>query len=466
MNTIHKTHIGILILFVVVGFQNVIAQNNFKLPAHESFTLENGLKVYMMVQEEVPLIHFRAVLPAGVRYDTAAHAGLAGITADALSTGTRSYNKATIEETLDFLGASVYNGAGTEAAVVTANYVNKDQNQVLPIIAEMITAPVFPKDEFSKLAQRAVAAIDQKRESPRRVIRDYFNALVYDTHPYANSASGTKKSLEALEVSDLENFYNTHYTPRGTAIAVVGDFNPNTMKELLTNLFKNWNNPVPPPAPAAPIQWPKQPKVVIVNKEDARETTMLVGGVGVARNTKDYIGIQVINTILGGRFTSWLNDELRVNSGLTYGARSSFNALKEGGTFSMSTFTANQTTAETVALLLKTYQKIFEQGIDQSTLSSAKNYVKGQFPPNYETNAALARFLTDTYVYGVPKNYIDLFSNTVDSLTVKDAKRIITTYFPKENLQMVFIGKASIIRPIVSQYGMVKVLEISEDMYY
>ena len=127
----------------------------------------------------------------------------------------------------------------------------------------------------------------------------------------------------------------------------------------------------------------------------------------------------MINTILGGRFTSWLNDELRVNSGLTYGARSGFSALREGGSFSMSTFTANETTEQTIDLLLKTYQKIHETGIDSKTLESAKNYVKGQFPPDYETNAAIARFFTDADTYELPLDYIDRFNEAVKPYNTK-----------------------------------------------
>jgi zinc protease len=238
------------------------------------------------------------------------------------------------------------------------------------------------------------------------------------------------------------------------------------MKIQLSDLLSSWkNNTIL--APTTPeIKALNKASVVVVNKEDARETTMLVGGIGVPRNVSDYIGIQVINTILGGRFTSWLNDELRVNSGLTYGARSSFSALKDGGSFSMSTFTANETTEQTIDLLLKTYQKIHDFGIDTKTLESAKNYVKGQFPPDYETNAAIARFFTDATVYEIPMDYIDKFTETVNSLDSKKAKQIIEDYFPKDNLQMVFIGKASEITSIVTKFGPVKVLEITEDTYY
>ena len=465
MKTNLKTFYFYLVI-LIVGGHSLYAQSNFKLPAYESFRLDNGLTIYMVVQKEVPLVHFRAVVPAGTRQDTNDKAGLAGLTADALSTGTESFDKTTIESQLDFLGASYDTSTGTEAAVISSSFVNKDALVVLPILAEMIMKPTFDLQEFEKLQERAIAGVDQMRESPRSVIGNYFNQMVYGDHPYANIASGTKQSLQQIGIQDLKNFYAQNYQPQGSVLAIVGDFDPVNMKIQLSDLLSTWKNNALLESTTLKIKTLNKANVVVVNKEDARETTMLVGGIGVPRNVSDYIGIQVINTILGGRFTSWLNDELRVNSGLTYGARSSFSALRDGGSFSMSTFTANETTEQTIDLLLKTYQKIHEVGIDTKTLESAKNYVKGQFPPDYETNAAIARFFTDASVYKIPMDYIDKFTETVNSLDSKKAKQIIEDYFPKDNLQMVFVGKASEIKPIVGKFGPVKVLEITEDTYY
>ena len=465
MKTNLKTFYFYLVI-LIVGGHSLYAQSNFKLPAYESFRLDNGLTIYMVVQKEVPLVHFRAVVPAGTRQDTNDKAGLAGLTADALSTGTESFDKTTIESQLDFLGASYDTSTGTEAAVISSSFVNKDALVVLPILAEMIMKPTFDLQEFEKLQERAIAGVDQMRESPRSVIGNYFNQMVYGDHPYANIASGTKQSLQQIGIQDLKNFYAQNYQPQGSVLAIVGDFDPVNMKIQLSDLLSTWKNNALLESTTLKIKTLNKANVVVVNKEDARETTMLVGGIGVPRNVSDYIGIQVINTILGGRFTSWLNDELRVNSGLTYGARSSFSALRDGGSFSMSTFTANETTEQTIDLLLKTYQKMHKVGIDTKTLESAKNYVKGQFPPDYETNAAIARFFTDASVYKIPMDYIDKFTETVNSLDSKKAKQIIEDYFPKDNLQMVFVGKASEITPIVGKFGPVKVLEITEDTYY
>ncbi|HEX7357523.1 MAG TPA: insulinase family protein, partial [Ignavibacteriaceae bacterium] len=193
------------------------------------------------------------------------------------------------------------------------------------------------------------------------------------------------------------------------------------------------------------------------------ETTFMIGGFGVPMSSPDQIQIDVINTILGGRFTSWLNDELRVNAGYTYGARSRFASYKSAGTFYISTFTATKNTEAAIDLAIKTYNRLFEKGIDQATLTSAKNYVKGQFPPGYETAGSLAGFLTQKYIYGLEDSYINDFEKTVNGMTVESANEIIKKYFPKDNLQFVLIGKAEDIREIANKYGKVIEKNITED---
>jgi zinc protease len=441
-------------------------ETGFKLPAYEKVVLNNGLTVYLMEQHEVPLIYVSAVFPAGAMKD-AGKSGLASITAESLLFGTRSYTKAELEEAFDFLGSSVSVDASQEMASLNASFMASHQDKVLPMIKEIIVDPVFNGDEFSKKQTRLLVQLDQLRESPRNVIGTYFNKFIFDQHPYGNPQSGTKASVSKLTVDDAKAFYKVNYVPNGSAIAVVGDFKAKDMKAKLQKLFKDWkkgaaegaNLKVNEPAPLAGN------RVLLVNKDDAKETTFFIGAKGISRDNPDYVGIQVINTILGGRFTSWLNDELRVNSGLTYGARSSFNPLSKAGTFAISTFTQTSTTTEAIDLALQVLDRLHTKGIDETTLASAKNYVKGQFPPRYETAGSQADLLTSMYWYGYDESFINNFQRNVDGVTAEKAKEIVDKYFPKSNLQFVMIGKASEIRDKVKRYGPVTEKEVTADEF-
>ncbi|MCS7052928.1 MAG: insulinase family protein, partial [Ignavibacterium sp.] len=252
-----------------------------------------------------------------------------------------------------------------------------------------------------------------------------------------------------------------------SAIVIVGDFNYSEMKEKIRAKFENWNpqsDRLIYDIRITPKQFNK-PRVYLVDKDNSYETTFMIGGYGVPMSNPDKIKIEVINTILGGRFTSWLNDELRVNAGLTYGARSRFASYKYSGTFAMSSFTQTKNTEAAIDLALKTYNRLFEKGIDEETLTSAKNYIKGQFPPNYETSNQLASFFVQKFIYGLDDSYINDFENTINSLSVDEANRIIHKYFPKENLQFTIVGKASEIEKVVSKYGEITKISIQVDKY-
>lgn len=449
------------ILFTAINAQS----ESFKLPVYEKFTLKNGLAIYLMEQHEVPMINVSVIIPAGAIYDGDKN-GLASLTANGLMYGTKNYSKQKIEEELDFIGANINSGASKESASLSAKFASKDADKVLAIIQEVLISPVFNKEDFDKEKKRILVNLEQAKESPRNVIGNYFDKMFYGDHVYGNPVSGKISTVSLLTDEDLKSFYASNYIPNGTAIAVVGDFNNKEMKARLIQLFNGWQKGKKQSVNLASNAVKKQSgaKVLLVNKEDARETTFYIGAAGVERKNPDFVAIEVVNTILGGRFTSWLNDELRVNTGLTYGARSTFSSLKNAGTFYVSTFTANKNTEAAIDKTLEVLQKPHTLGIDEATLTSAKNYVKGQFPPRYETSGQLAGFLTQMFWYGFDESFINNFQKNVDGLTTEKTKEIIAKYFPKDKLQFVLFGKSSEIKKIAEKYGPVTEVQIKEEI--
>ncbi|NRR28759.1 insulinase family protein [Oxalobacteraceae bacterium] len=435
----------------------------YRLPAFETARLPNGLTVYLMERHEVPLISIRAVIKAGAVND-ASQPGLSNLTGDALLLGSRQHAKADIDASFDFRGARLAGGAGTEQSTVQANFARADAATLLPLFAEIVQQPSFDNAELNKLRERKVNGLKQAKESPRNVVASYYRAMLFGATPYGSPAAGTVGSLGALKQDDVRQFHQRYYRPDNAAIVVVGDFQAAEMRKQIESLFGAWqaSGPAPQPQDNGKVSAAKA-RVWLVNKPDAIETTFVIGGAGIARNDPDYVPLQVLNTILGGRFTSWLNDELRVNSGLTYGARSEFGTLAQTGTFAVSSFTALPKTEAALALTHKTYERLWTKGIDKATLESAKAYVKGQFPPRFETGEQLAGLLGDMYASNVGRAQIDNFMRDVDSLTPERARQLVDKHFPRKNLQTVLVGKAEAIRAIAAQYGEVTELDISAD---
>ncbi|NWF90314.1 MAG: insulinase family protein [Ignavibacteriaceae bacterium] len=458
MRIVRDTFI-LCILLTAISFAG-----KFKLPVFDKVILDNGLTVYLMEQHEVPLIYLSALIPCGAIQDGAKN-GLAFLTSESLLYGTENYSKKQIEETFEFYGANISTSAYSEFIKLNASFAKQDQEKLLPILQDIILNPTFPDDEVQKRKQRLLVELDQAKESPRQVIRSYFNKFLFADNEFGNPVLGLKNTVSDISSGDLEHFYQSFFKPANSAIALVGDFNSSEMKKIITELFQSWKTEEDEISSSIliPTLDFNKSRVLLVNKNDAKETTFLIGGKGVSRDNPDFTEIQVINTILGDRFTSWLNEELRINSGLTYGARSAFMPFKNLGTFFISTFTGTQNTERAIDLALQVLNRLHTTGITDKVLKSAKNYIKGQFPPDYETAGALADLLTSMKFYGFDERYINNFEDTVDKLTVTKANEIVKKYFPKDNLQFAIIGKASEIRNIVKKYGDVTEKEILED---
>lgn len=454
----------IIIVFAAIVFTQIISAGNFKLPSYEKINLNNGLTIYLMEQHEVPLIYVSALIPCGAVYDGNKN-GLAFLTSESLLFGTKNYTKKQIEETFEFYGADISTSASAEFIKVTLSFAKQDQEKLLPIFQDILLSPTFPEEEVQKRKQRLLVELVQAKESPRQVIRTYFNKFLFNEHEFGNPIQGIKSTIQEITSDDLQNYYSSFFDPSNSTIALVGDFNSNDMKRSVSDLFQSWS--LERSSSIKPILIPdlnfKTNRVLLVNKSDARETTFIIGGKGISRANPEFTEIQVINTILGDRFTSWLNEELRINSGLTYGARSAFVPYKNTGTFLISTFTATENTEKAIDLALDVLNRLHTKGISNEVLSSAKSYLKGQFPPNYETSGALVNLLTAMHYYGFDESFINNFEKNVDELTNGKANEIVKKYFPKDNLQFVIIGKASEIKAIVKKYGEITEKEITLD---
>ncbi|MDP5134146.1 MAG: insulinase family protein [Paraglaciecola sp.] len=450
-----------ILLIVFTVFNATAFSAEFILPKYQKVVLKNGLTIYLMEQHEVPLIDVYMVVKAGATVDT--KPGLAKVTAENLLLGTNNLSRSEFEQKVEFVGTQIDSGAAQEYSFISASMAKADQNLIMPLLKDALLAPAFNDNEFIAQKERLISNLERKKESPRAVIGGYFNALLFNNTPYANDVDGDPVSIEQMKLSDLRQFHKDWYTPDNTAIVVTGDFQTQDMVKVLTGLFGQWQGTHKEIATTFTLTPPTRANVLLVNKDDATESTFMIGGLGIPRDNKDFVAISVVNTVLGGRFTSWLNDELRVNSGLTYGARSRFDTLSQGGSFAISTFTKTSTTLEAIDLALSTYARLWEKGIDLKTLESAKSYVKGQFPPRYETSRDLAMLLAEMFVYDFNEDYINTFAQQVNLLTPERSRQIISQYFPKDHLQFVVIGKAELLKDQLNRYGNVSQTDIKFD---
>ena len=193
--------------------------------------------------------------------------------------------------------------------------------------------------------------------------------------------------------------------------------------------------------------------MLLVDKPDSTQTYFRIGNIGIARTSPDHVNLMVVNTLFGGRFTSLINTALRIQSGLTYGANSAFDERRNAGSFYISSYTRNATTERALDMSLDVLKQFRDKGVSAEQLTSAKNYIKGQYPQRIETSDQLATLISQLEFYGFDRGEVDNFYSKIDAMTLADAKRAIDQYYPADNLVFVIVGKASEIGPIVKKYA-------------
>lgn len=452
-------NLAIVTLVLLVAFacfaQAAPTKSGVKLAPYEKLTLKNGMTVLLMEQHKVPLVSVNYIVRSGAVTDPAGKEGLASLTAGLLRKGTKTRTADQISESLDFIGASYAASASLDYSSGRAEFMKKDTASGLDLMADMLLNPSFPDAEVKKMLAQRIDGIKAGKDQAQRVISEYYYNYLFGTHPYARPTNGDEKSLVNITRDDVVKFHNAAYIPSNIIIAVVGDFNPAEMEKMITDRFGAWTSTAKPPAENIPAPKPVTGKhLLLVDKPDSTQTYYMVGNVGVARSNPDRVGIEVVNVLFGGRFTSLINTALRIKNGLTYGAYSDFDMRKAAGPFFISTYTKNATTEKALDMTLDVLKEFREKGITEEDLNSAKAYLKGTLPPQMlETSDQLAAVLTQLQFYGQPDSEINDYYAKVDALTLADAKRIISTYYPEDNLTFVLIGKASEIGPVAKKYA-------------
>jgi len=425
-----------------------------ELPGYKRVKLENGLTLFLLERHHLPLVSFHWLMKSGGSIcDPAGREGSASLTANLLRKGTATRTADQLSEALDFVGASFDAGARREYAVGSAEFVTKDLDLAVELLTDMLLHPAFPADELGKLIQQEVDGIKEAKDVPGQVIERYYEGLLFGPHLYGRPVGGTEASLPKITRDDVASFYAEHYVPNQLLLAVVGDFSAAKLEAKLRANFASWKSkPITLPELRAPPKVQGR-RALLVDKPDATQTFFRFGNIGLARTNADWVPVRVVNTLFGGRFTSMINSELRIESGLTYGANSFFTANQVPGVFAIASFTPNDSSERALTMALEVLRKLHEKGISSEQLQSAKTYIKGQFGPSLETNDQLANTICELEFYGLGPQDINTFFDRVDAMTLADAKRVIETYYPENDLAFVLIGQAAVIEPPARKLG-------------
>jgi zinc protease len=438
-----------------------------RLPPIERHTLSNGLGVFVVGMHEVPVVEVRLVVRAGATADPAGREGLAEMTADMLDEGAGGKDALALADAVDFLGATLETGASWDATTVRLRVPVARLDEALPLMADVALRPDFPEKELVRLRKEALTDLLQARDVPRRIAAWALGPAVFGRqHRYGRPEAGSAASLAALSVAELRAFHDARFVPAASTLVVVGDVGEGVLPAL-ERAFGAWTGPAsPPPAPAveAPVQVRKT-TVWLVDKPGAGQSAIWIGRPGPSWEDPHFHATEVMNTLLGGSFTSRLNDNLREQHGYTYGAYSIFRRYRTGGLFVALADVQTDKTGPALEEFAKELQRIRAPATSVE-VARARRYDALGYAAGFETTSEVARHLVEKAVYGLPDDFFATYvpkALAVDASAIEQAAR--ATIDPRRVAIVVVGDRAKVEAPVRAlKLGDVKTLTVEDVM--
>jgi predicted Zn-dependent peptidase len=436
-----------------------------ELPVIQKRQLSNGLAVWIVEAHEVPLAQVTLLVRAGSGDDPAGRFGVASLTAAMLDEGAGARSALEIADAVEGLGAALSSVSSFDASSVRLNVPSARLVEALPIMADVALRPTFPDKELERLRQERITALLQARDDPASIAPMAFARVVFGpAHRYGTGAMGTETTLTAFTTADLHAFHAARFTPANATLIAVGDVRGDAIVPLLERHFGGWKAAaagVRTPVPTAPQLSGRQ--VTIVDVPGAAQSQIRIGWVGVPRSTPDYFPLQILNTILGGSFTSRLNQNLREQHGYTYGASSRFEMRLSAGSFVAGAGVQTDKTSEALREFFNELTGIAKP-VGAEELTKAKNYLALGLPGEFETIADLSSHVEELIVYGLPDDYFERYVANVQAVTAAQVAKAAATYIRPQHFAVVVAGDRKTIEPGIRalNLGPVRVLSVAE----
>ena len=440
-----------------------------KPPAVQRQQLSNGIAVWLVEQHEVPVAQVNLLVASGSADDPANKFGTANLMASMLMEGAGSRSSLELADAIDFLGADLNATNGSDSTVVRLHTPVARLADALPLMADVVQRPTFATADLERLRQQRLTSILQARDDPGTIGALAFARVLFGTtHRFGTATMGTAQTMRAFTADDLRAFYAATFRPDNSTLIVVGDVTVASVMPLLERAFGSWKA-----AAGGPVSHVKQPAppqrtgraVYLVDKPGAPQSQIRIGMVGVARSTPDYFPLTVMNTFLGGAFSSRLNLNLRETHGYTYGAFSMFDMRKAAGPFFAMAGVQTDKTADALKEFFVELTNILKP-TPADELERFRNFAALGYAGEFETNSQLAAKLEGLAVYNLPEDEFSTYVGAVQKVTPADVQRVAKQYLLLDKLAVVVVGdRASIEAPIrAANLGPVTIVPVADVM--
>ncbi|MGQ0539891.1 MAG: M16 family metallopeptidase [Gemmatimonadaceae bacterium] len=440
------------------------------VPAVQHARLPNGIRVHFVEHRELPLVHIILTVAGGARLD-ADRAGLATFTANMLDEGAGTRNALQLQSELAYLGAQLTTAADWDRTVVSLKVPVRNLEPALDLMADVVLRPRFESAEVTRQRGLRLTGILQRKDQPNTLAQLAFNMSLYPAgHPYHNPTGGDSASTAQLDSAMVRAFYVATMRPSRATIYAVGDLSADALRSVLGKRFGAWSASggvsgapaLAGKAQAAPAAAAR--RLVLVDKPNAAQSVIIIGAAGVERQSPDYAPLMVMNTILGGLFTSRLNFNLRETKGYTYGAGSRYDFRLAPGPFTASAQVRTDVTDSSLVEFFKELRAIRDSQVTDAELAKAKATLELGIPDDLETTSQIAAELAALGVFGLTLEEKREFARKVRAVTKADVQRVARLYVPQDRVLITVVGDLAKVRAGVEalKLGAVSVMEVGQ----
>ena len=426
---------------------------------YEQAKLSNGLKILIVPNHEVPFVSVMLGLTHGAWTET--KPGTAVMTSAMLTRGTKKHNEAELATAMEQYAVSISGSADMDTATVGMSCLKENLDLGMSLLREVVLEPTFEQKELDRLLKQKISELNIQEQDPRYLAGKYFNEMLFGPHPYARTALGSTQDLNQLNIDDLKQWWKIHSQPDFATLIFAGDLTPKEAVAFAEKHFGQWG-PVATTAPTVSNTSEAGPTTIyIVNRPGSAQAQIKVGQLGITRRQQpDYFVSLLASTYFGGSFHSRLNENIRVKRGLTYGAWGGFRAQNLAGTFEVSTFTKNESVAETIRVILEQIGEFRTVEPTDDEFYDTRSYFIGSFAGQRETPQDVARDLWLIESQQLGKDYFKKLFRTLDKATKQDCIELAKKTIDPDSLAIVVIGDAEKLKGPLAEIAPIQVIEL------
>lgn len=436
------------------------ADISFKMYPLENFSLANGIQIHFIKKNELPIIRMNVIINAGSKFDKIGDKGTANLLAMCIDEGAGKYNALELSDQFDLLGAQLSIYCNSDHLLITLQVLKENLDKSLKLLNLIINEPHFKDENFNREKRKILTRLRQLSDDPDYRANTSFESLLMGKgNPYSFPPLGIEKDINNITSEQIKSFYSQTIFTNNAFIVVVGDIFTNDLKSKLNDAFSNWDEGKPDLQFAIKKNNDKK-SVYIVDKKDSVQTEIRIGHHTNGRNSPDYFNKHILNTILGGQFTSRINLNLREKHGYTYGAGSIFNYYKDSAYFEVSTSVGINNTVNAIQEIFNELENI-RLGVTEKELNFAKSSIIRKFPLNFETHRQIASNVIGKIIYNLPEDYFETYINKINLVTINDVNKAATENIFPDLATIVLVGdKNKILDQLkTNRFGEVKIIE-------